>query len=119
MAREIRQGDEYGFRQRDDRICLKESRPMISSHQKEVNDIFTELSELCADWSQYSVVTSHDDEFDIVTIMGPEWIKLMDDILTGKDFECEHIIVEDGLVKLVYVRERDVGYHIYTGEVLQ
>ena len=93
---------------------------MITSHQKEVNDIFTELSDLCADWSQYSVTTAHDDEFDCITVIGPEWIKMMDDILTGRDFECDNIVsYKGGLVQLFYLRERDSQCHVYTGEVIQ
>jgi len=92
---------------------------MISSHQKEVNDVFTELSELCADWSQYSVTTAHDDEFDTITIIGPEWIKLMDDILTSRDFECDNITIEDSLVRLFYLRERDTQTYVYEGELQQ
>lgn len=87
---------------------------MMTAHQREVNEIFNELSDLCMDWTQYSIVTSHDEEFDCLTITGPEWIKLMDDVVTARDFECDNIVSENGKVRLYYLRERDS--ELFVGE---
>jgi hypothetical protein len=62
-------------------------------------------------WEDYIFSIRSDSEFDIIIIECPEWIKMMDDVLTERDYECDIVIPitndRGQWVRLQYLREKN------------
>lgn len=79
---------------------------------RELQDIITEVKEFMMDPTKYSITCSSNEEMEFIDVKVPEWIKLQDDVLTERDFECDLITGCEEGIHLRYIRDREYDWYI-------